>query len=426
MSDHYGSSSSGSHTGHVPHHGHPPHGGHHHHGGHQHHGLMRIEAERVIAIVEDTTEKLSFLDSITPDLLQHRDELSKFIGDEISRTMAEQRSLEKRYEELIEQRATMKGMVNKNKYKEVQEEIQDVSRALRESTNNLVRSLKENPNVSGNLIKVQRDRTELHDLLLRCVQELRDRGTYQTVTSKVDEEINARLRLVHLKHKEKELREAVAVLQEKLNEEQKSFSHTTSQQKQAIALLKEELIAIKGTTSSDSRFKKKESLASVAAVYREFKLKERVLEVRLKELEDKLQTENVVHHETNEFYGRKNVALADDVARWEGKYESEVGAMDEAIRDLTGRRKKLLERLSVLQNRRQVEVAAETAAREAKEAEAEKERQGRALLKRHNRASRVIVRELRAFIKYKKDMEALKGGKKGGKGAAKGGKGKKK
>jgi IQ domain-containing protein G len=81
--------------------------------------------------------------------LQHRDELSKFIGDEISRTMVEQKGLERRYEELIEQRAVMKGMSDKNKYKEVQEEIQDVSRSIRESTNNLVRSLKENPNVSG-------------------------------------------------------------------------------------------------------------------------------------------------------------------------------------------------------------------------------------------------------------------------------------
>lgn len=72
--------------------------------------------------------------------------------------MVEQRNLEKRYEELIEQRAAMKGMVNKNKYKEVQEEIQDVSRSLRESTNNLVRSLKENPNVSGTVMsKCSRD-----------------------------------------------------------------------------------------------------------------------------------------------------------------------------------------------------------------------------------------------------------------------------
>eukprot|EP00981_Chlorochromonas_danica_P001710 scaffold369_cov177-Ochromonas_danica.AAC.43 len=73
--------------------------------------LAIIEAERIISILEDTTEKLSFLDSITPDILQHRDELSKFIGDEIARTLLEQKELEHHYQELIEKRAAMKGMV---------------------------------------------------------------------------------------------------------------------------------------------------------------------------------------------------------------------------------------------------------------------------------------------------------------------------
>ena len=100
--------------------------------------------------------------SVTPDLYQHRDELSRFIGDEITRAINEQRTLEKRYEELMTQRADLKapshnahahaaltmiacsqGLANKAKYKAVQEEIQDVSRALKESTNHLVRSLKE-------------------------------------------------------------------------------------------------------------------------------------------------------------------------------------------------------------------------------------------------------------------------------------------
>lgn len=100
----------------------------------------------------------------------------------------------------------MKGMVNKSKYKEIQEDIQDVSRLLTESTNNLVRNLKENPNVQGNLIKVQRDRTELYDLLLRCIQELRDRGTYNTIIHKVEEELNAKRRFDLLKSREKELK----------------------------------------------------------------------------------------------------------------------------------------------------------------------------------------------------------------------------
>ena len=91
----------------------------------------------------------------------------------------------------------MKGMVNKAKYKDVQEEIQDVSRALWESTNNLVKNLKENPNVSGNLIKVQRDRIELKDLLQRCAQELRDKGSYTAISLRVDEENAAQARLGH-------------------------------------------------------------------------------------------------------------------------------------------------------------------------------------------------------------------------------------
>ena len=46
--------------------------------------------------------------SITPDVLQHRDELSQFVGDEISRIIQEQRQLETKYEELIAQRGTLK------------------------------------------------------------------------------------------------------------------------------------------------------------------------------------------------------------------------------------------------------------------------------------------------------------------------------
>lgn len=111
--------------------------------------------------------------SIQPDVLAHRDELSQFMGDEISRIIREQRALEKRYEELIAQRGALKaglctvvaagwqlcsrslarvcarvglvlvqGLSNKTRYKENQREIQDVSRALRESTKKLCRNLK--------------------------------------------------------------------------------------------------------------------------------------------------------------------------------------------------------------------------------------------------------------------------------------------
>ncbi len=60
--------------------------------------LSFIESRRVAVVIEDAIEKLTFLESISPDVLQHRDELSKFVGDEISRIISVQRQLEQRYE----------------------------------------------------------------------------------------------------------------------------------------------------------------------------------------------------------------------------------------------------------------------------------------------------------------------------------------
>ena len=326
--------------------------------------------------------------------------------------MKEQKSLEHRYEELIEIRAAMKGMVNKNKYKEVQEEIQDVSRALRESTNNLVRNLKENPNVSGNLIKVQRDRTELYDLLLRCIQELRDRGTYHTIISKVDEENNARLRLQQLRSREKGLRDTVRSLEQHLNDEQTAYQRIVVDQKQAIAHLKDELLTIKGSSSSDAKFKRKESQAHAAAVWREFKMKERELEASLKSLEEKKQTEHVVYNETKEFLNRKNQQLAEDLLKWEQKYDDEVGEMDAKINRLTSERENLVEKLMKLRERKQEELDAEEL-RNAEGRQKEAARiAGEQLLKLQNASAKSIQRSLRTFVKKKREKEAAGGGKK--------------
>ncbi len=75
--------------------------------------LTVVEAARISAIVEEALEKLSFLASITPDVMAHRDELSQIVGDEITRIIQEQRGLEARYEELLSQRASLKALSNK-------------------------------------------------------------------------------------------------------------------------------------------------------------------------------------------------------------------------------------------------------------------------------------------------------------------------
>ena len=93
--------------------------------------LSIIEAARISAIVERRGEKLSFLASITPDVMAHRDELSQIVGDEITRIIQEQRGLETRYEQLIAQRTSLKALSNKTKFNENQDLVKEVARAAR-------------------------------------------------------------------------------------------------------------------------------------------------------------------------------------------------------------------------------------------------------------------------------------------------------
>jgi len=149
--------------------------------------MSSIESARISAIVEEALEKLSFLASITPDIIAHRDELSQIVGDEITRIIQEQRSLEQKYEELIRQRTALKALSNKAKYKENQEEIRTVARALRESTKELCRNLKGNPNIAENLSKIQGERSNLQNLLSKTLRELRE-NSHATLTHVVEEE----------------------------------------------------------------------------------------------------------------------------------------------------------------------------------------------------------------------------------------------
>ena len=70
--------------------------------------LSMLEALRVTAILQETLEKLSFLGSVTPDISQHREELSQIVGDEISKIISDQKMLEERYEDLVAKRGALK------------------------------------------------------------------------------------------------------------------------------------------------------------------------------------------------------------------------------------------------------------------------------------------------------------------------------
>jgi len=389
--------------------------------------MSTVESQRIIAILDETLEKLTFLGSITPDVLQHRDELSQFVGDEISRIIQEQRNLEERYEELIAQRGALKGLANKSKYKENQCEIQEVSRALRESTKNLCRNLKDNPNIGENLLKIQTERTKLQELLSATIREIQEHGTFTTLIDQVERDKRAQQEVADIVRREKETSAAVRQLDLDLARERQEHQHEVAQKRAEITALKEKLQQIKTKTAIDTKYARREARAKTASLLRTYQQEASETDNTISQLKKKRHMEEVVHTQTMEFLKRKQEQLVEECSQWRNKYTQEYEAKEAELARLTEERNKNNDKLQQLRNR----YRKEKAERQAKEAEEERLKELEALRKqeeeRNKEAAEKIQKAYRDHLVFTAEKRRLEeANRKGKKKGKKGKKGKKK
>mmetsp|Transcript_18837 Transcript_18837/g.39202 ORF Transcript_18837/g.39202 Transcript_18837/m.39202 type:complete len:388 (-) Transcript_18837:51-1214(-) len=384
--------------------------------------LSYVASERIVAVINECIEKLQFLGAIAPYVLSHRDELTSFVGGEISRIITKQRDLESQYEKLINERGALRGLSNKTRYKEVQMEIQDVSVALRESTKSLCRNLKDNPNIAGNLSKIHRERTQLLDILTSTNAELQESGLFETLATRVAQDRANQANQKEILRKERETAAAVKQLDADLKAEREDHALSVTKQRKEMAELKEKLLTLRTKASVDVKFQRAEANAKSASILRSFKQKETEMEKNIKELEDRLFIEKTVHGESAKFLKAKQDELKAKLEKWEFKYTEDVEDLTIKYNKLVAVRESNLEVLMKLKKRREKEIADEEARVAAEEAAIEEARLAEILKKKQDEASSTIQGSVRRWLK--RLAEANKGKGKKGKGK-KGKKGKK-
>ena len=146
-------------------------------------------------VIEDTIKHLGFLDNLKSSMGQ---EMNEMMSEEISRVMGEQRALERQYASLIQRRGELKGLSKKNELEQTKQEIITVSKQLKDSTRALCRVLKDNPDVSGNLVKIKNDKGELTRVLTDLLEELKEL-TYSNFKNYVVSELDAQGELDRLR-----------------------------------------------------------------------------------------------------------------------------------------------------------------------------------------------------------------------------------
>lgn len=100
---------------------------------------------QVQAVLQNAIDKLALVSVLVVDPSWQAQQLTKSVGEEISRMIAQQKRLEHRFQELIAAQPALRAMVNKASLHKNQAELQEVTAALRDATKQLCRNLRDNP-----------------------------------------------------------------------------------------------------------------------------------------------------------------------------------------------------------------------------------------------------------------------------------------
>jgi len=316
--------------------------------------LSEVEAKRAQVLLEEALRKLNFLQSISSSASVHGDELTQFMGDEISRIIQEQRDLEKRYEELIAARGQLKGLCNRSKFMKTQKDIQEVAHRLRESNKNLCRNLKENPNVQGNLLKMNSERSQVQEWFEETKSDLME-CSFANLVAKVEAERREQERLNEVKKKEKEATQTVKQLEAELQREYADNEKETKKANQEIKELKEDLQKNRTISDIEFKFEEKKLRAQEQALIRIHAQMEKKLVEEKEELERAQGMETAVHEAAHAFLEDKVQRLQVQKEQWTKDSETELNYREVNLTLLREKRTAGLQELNELEEKRTLE-----------------------------------------------------------------------
>jgi len=266
-----------------------------------------MEAVHLYAVITHTMSHLSLVGAITVDPQVQAQQMTQNVGEEISRMIAEQKQLESRFQELIEQQHALRAVVNQSKLKENSNEVKLVSEALRESTAKLCRNLKSNPNVVDNINRVRDIRMELMGLLGRTQDELHQTKWVNqfSIRDFVEDTERNRREEEECAIEQKKLSAEVKKLKQEKAESEQQHTEEMARRRALLAKEKERLKLVKVEYEKEAIYTRRAKLGANECVRNENGAVLEQLQSEVYRLKQEIKIEETVHQEIVEFENSK-------------------------------------------------------------------------------------------------------------------------
>lgn len=300
--------------------------------------LRPLDALCVAAAVEDGLDRLRILQSLTPQVVAQRDELSNILGDTVASIIKEQKAGEKKYEELIKQRATLKTNANKTRYKKNQEEIQEQARKLQNLTRDLCKRLRESPNVSENLTKIQVERSKLITYYEAFRSELLEKKSFSFIAQKVAKKKAKYENWQQVISTDKEMLAKIEQLNNEIKTTEQQMVDKLESLDESIKTTKDQLILIQTQTDAEKAKRDDEIKAKLEANQKMKDLNQSALVKKVRAAVLQIENESNVHAKISEYFERRMNEIQDLKAQWNTKYDMQSSQLKQLKDSLTTKR----------------------------------------------------------------------------------------
>lgn len=292
--------------------------------------LQPEEAHRFRSILGEAVERLELLNLVTADSA-HKTEAKREPAQQttqrnrkdIAALMEKQKMLEATFDSLMQKRWSLKGLSNKSKMLRNDDEIEELRKLLGKSSKNISQNLKDHPTIKNNLIKIQKDRTDLEEMLASSVNELRGL-TFHSLVNLVNRRTEKQRELNDTKNRAERTSIALAELQERLAKECERFDKDNEKNDADITKKTAALKHLKKVTHLRYEYDRKTAQAKLEAKEREYKKIVDGLQNRIKKAEQLLKREKKVNEQTVDFLTTQMHDLDEKEDHWKHRYDEEI------------------------------------------------------------------------------------------------------
>ena len=297
-------------------------------------------------ILNEALKKAEYIGAFT--VSNSKSAMSKMIGIQIDNKLKKQQEFEKKFQNLISEKAKKINLIQEEEINKLNEEIKLCAEELKSSTNDICKTLEENPDIPKNLIKAKRDQKIMINDLKKFQPDFvicKLNNFKQVIESYESQKIN----IDDLRKDEMKYFKQLKVLNENLSKEEADYNKDQIEMNQSLLRMKKLLAKTKLEENIFYQYEENHIKALSALHESNFKEEEKKMRREIEEKEKEKEKTTKLNTFVFEYLKEQKKYYEMQRALWEKKKtekSDENGKLREKLQDKNTKTKYMIEQLT--------------------------------------------------------------------------------